>query len=266
MPSRTFITLNYLIAGFTLVSCAFSIFQNDIYQDGVWINAQWLGQDIVTLVIALPILLISLNRGFVEENFKWKLVHSGILLYFIYTYSFYMFAAELTFLYLLHLPIFGLAVVGFIMTCIELFGKTYSLKLQQNPLRITIAIYLGFVALMVAVLWLSDIFAHLTNPDHQSGTPDGKAPLIIYSLDLALILPMMIVSSIHLLKQTEFGYKLTGIILVKTTTLGFALMAMGLSMYIQKLSPEYYLIIIWSVLALLGSFLTSRYLKLLMLK
>lgn len=36
-------------------------------------------------------------------------------------------------------------------------------------------------------------------------------------------------------------------------TLGFALMAMGLSMYVQEVNPEYYLIILWSVIGLLGS-------------
>ena len=266
MPTKTFVTINYVIAGFTLVSCAISIFNNDIYQDGDWVNAQWLGQDIVTLVLALPLLLISLNRGLVDENFKWTLVNSGMLLYFVYTYSFFVFAAELTFLYLLHLPIYGLAVIGFVMTCVEIFGKDYGLWFKSNALRKTIAVYLGFIAIMVAVLWIGDIFSHLSDPQHESGTPDGKAPLIVYSLDIALILPLMILSAIQLIKRTEFGYKLTAIILVKTSTLGFALMAMGLSMYVQKLSPEYYLIIIWSVLALLGSFLTSRYLKLLILK
>lgn len=265
MPSKTFVTINYLIAGFTLISCAISIINNDIYQDGEWINAQWLGQDIITLVLGFPLLLVSVNRGVVDEKFKWKLVNSGMLLYFVYTYSFFVFAAELTFLYLLHLPIYGLAVIGFVMSSVEIFGKDYGLWFKQNAIRKTIVIYLGFIAIMVAVLWMGDIFSHLSDPNHQSQTPDGEAPLIIYSLDLALILPLMVLAAIQLLKKTQFGLKLTAIVLVKTSTLGFALMAMGLSMYLQELSPEYYLIIIWSVLGLVGSFLTAKYLKLLCL-
>jgi len=261
MPTRIFVTLNYLMAGFTLISCTMSIFNNDIYLDGEWANAQWLGQDIVTLVLALPLLLISLSRGVVDDNFKWKLVNSGILLYYVYTYSFFMFAAELTFLYLLHLPIYGLAVISFVMTCVDIFGKSRTLEFGKRSLKITIAVYLAFIALMVAVLWLGDIYAHLSEPGHRSETPDGKAPLIIYSLDLALILPLMILSAIQLLKGTTFGYKLTGIILIKTSTLGFALMAMGLSMYIQKLSPEYFLIVLWSILGILGTALSISYLK-----
>lgn len=70
MPTRIFVTLIYLMAGFTLISCAISIFNNDIYQDGDWANAQWLGQDIVTLILALPLLLVSLSKGIVEESFK----------------------------------------------------------------------------------------------------------------------------------------------------------------------------------------------------
>ena len=261
MPKRTFVTILYLIAGLTLVSCALSIIKNDIYEDGSWANAQWLGQDVVTLFLAFPLLMVSLNHGIVNDNQKWKLINAGVLLYFAYTYSFFMFAANLTFLYLFHLPIFGLSVISLVMSCVDIFGTPRGFFLEKKGLRKVIILYLGFIALFVATLWLTDIFAHLTNPEHISDTPDGKAPLIIYSLDLAIILPLMILSAIHLFKGTQTGYKLTGIILVKTSTLGFALMAMALSMYIQKLSPDYFLIALWSVIGILGTLLTISYLK-----
>ncbi|MEQ8703400.1 MAG: hypothetical protein RIC19_05755 [Phaeodactylibacter sp.] len=48
---------------------------------------------------------------------------------------------------------------------------------------------------------------------------------------------------------------------MKTLILGFALMAMGLSMYVQDLNPEYYLIMLWSVIGLLGGWLAVSFLK-----
>jgi hypothetical protein len=114
---------------------------------------------------------------------------------------------------------------------------------------------------MISFLWLNDIIAHLSNPEHNSDTPDGKAPLIIYSLDLAIIIPLMIVSALSLYWRSKWGYVLSGIILTKTSTLGFALMAMALSMFLKRLNPDYFLIVLWSVIGLMGTLLTILYLK-----
>jgi len=261
MAKKTLTTINYLIAGLTLVSCIISISHNDIYLDGEWANAQWLGQDIITLIIALPFLLVSSVKGIGNGNIKWEMINCGILLYYAYTYSFFMFAAELTPLYLFHFPIYGLSVIGFVICCIRIFNRDFQFKLPKKGLRTIIIFYLVLIALMISFLWLNDIMAHLNDPEHSSDTPDGKAPLIIYSLDLAIIIPLMISSALLLYKQSNWGYTLSGIILTKTSTLGFALMAMALSMFLQRLNPDYFLIVLWSTIGLIGALLTILYLK-----
>jgi hypothetical protein len=261
MKNQTIKWTNFLISGLTLVSCLISITNNAIYQDGEWANAQWLGQDLVTLFIALPLLLVSNIKGFTSKNKKWFILNIGILLYFAYTYSFYVFAAKLTFLYLFHIPIYGLSVIGIALSCINIFSLKSSFYLPQKGLRITIISYLSVIALMISFIWLSDIFSHLTNPEHTSDTLNGEAPLIIYSLDLAIIIPLMLISAVLLYKQTNWGYVISGIILTKTSTLGFALMAMALSMYVQDLNPDYFLILLWCVIGLIGTIITTVYLK-----
>jgi hypothetical protein len=261
MAKRTLISINYLIVGLTIVSCLISITRNDIYLDGAWANAQWLGQDIITLILALPMLLVSTRKGIGNGNIKWEMISGGILLYYAYTYSFFMFAAELTPLYLFHFPIYGLSIIGFVICCIRIFNHDLHFRLPSRGLKVIIIFYLVVIALMISFLWLNDIIAHLSNPEHHSDTPDGKAPLIIYSLDLAIIIPLMIVSALSLYWRSKWGYVLSGIILTKTSTLGFALMAMALSMFLKRLNPDYFLIILWSVIGLMGTLLTILYLK-----
>lgn len=260
--SKTSLSIfTYLIAALTLVSCIISISTNSIYQDGEWANAQWLGQDIVTITLALPLLLISLFKGIRGNNPKWALVYCGILLYFTYTYSFFMFVANLTFLYLFHLPVYGLSMIGLVVTCIALFNQNTGYSFENRRLKGGIILYLLLISLMISFLWLNDIMAHLFNPDHLSDTPDGEAPLIIYSLDLALIIPLMIASAISIHKKLRWGYILNGIILTKTSTLGFALMAMAVSMYSQNLNPDILLIVLWCIIGVIGTMLTIFYLK-----
>lgn len=253
--------ITYLIAGLTLVSCILSISNNSIYQDGEWANAQWLGQDLVSLLIALPFLLLSFFKGIKKLDKGWFLVYCGILLYYVYTYSFFMFAANLTFLYLFHQPIFGLSIIALVLALIGISNQKDNYSMNRHGLKVGIVIYLLLISLMISFLWLKDIVAHLINPTHLSDTPSGKAPLIIYSLDLAIIIPLMISAAVLLFKNKKWGYILGGIILTKTSTLGFALMAMALSMYVQDLNPDYFLIVLWCIIGIVGTVLTITYLK-----
>ncbi len=178
-----------------------------------------------------------------------------------YTYSFFVFVANLTWLYLLHIPIFGLSLFGFFITCLRIMNQKMVFSIENRTLKAIVIIYPLCISSMLLFIWFSDIFAHLTNPRHLSDTPNGKPPLIIYSLDLAIIIPLMISAAILLYKKTSLGYILSGIILTKTTTLGFALMAMSISLYVQDLNPNYYLIVLWCVIGIIGAILSISFLK-----
>lgn len=243
------------------VSAAISILFNDIYQDGEWANAQWLGQDLITLFVALPLLAVSAHQSLRNQKQHWIMVLGGIFFYFVYTYAFFMFAANLTFLYLFHLPIFALSVVGLFLTLHMLFSDAYHFEIPPAGLRIPVIIYFLFISVMVAVLWLTDIFSHLTIDGHQSDVPGGEPPMIIYSLDLAIVIPLMILSAFGLMRKSATGVKLSGVMLVKTGTLGFALMAMSLSMYFNELSPDLFLAVLWCILGIIGTSFTIWYIR-----
>ena len=261
MEQKTRTTLTYLIIVLVLFSGLLSIANNDIYQDGEWINAQWLGQDIVSVFLALPLLFIAYIQSYRRKRWQWKMVYTGALFYFVYTYAFYVFAAELTFLYLLHLPVFGLSLFSLFWALFELFNIQEAITGSQKWTKRIIVTYFSLISLMLVFLWMTDIIQHLTDPAYQSDTPDGSAPLIIYSLDLTIAIPLMILAAIGYAMDRQFGYKLTGVMLVKSSTLGFALMAMSLSMYLQKLNPDVFLIGLWCVLGIIGTVLTVWYLK-----
>lgn len=248
--------ISFLIMVLVFVSAGISILFNDIYRDGEWANAQWLGQDLVTLFLALPLLAVSAHQSLGNLKKRWFMVLGGIFFYFVYTYAFFMFAANLTVLYLFHFPIFGLSVVGLFLVLHALFSDEFSFGLPPAAPRIVIIIYFLFISVMVAGLWLTDIISHLTIEGYTSDVPGGEPPMIIYSLDLAIVIPLMIAAAVGLMRKSGWAVKLTGVMLVKTSTLGFALMAMTLSMYLNRLSPEIFLAVLWCVLGLMGTAFT----------
>lgn len=51
--------LSYLIAGLALVASAGGIFIDGLYRGNDFVVSAWLGNDIVTLVVAVPIFLVA---------------------------------------------------------------------------------------------------------------------------------------------------------------------------------------------------------------
>jgi len=261
MSSRIINILTIAVIVLIVPSTLISILNNDIYQDGAWANTQWLGQDLVTLFIAVPLFWLS-NHYLRKRPFSpWKLVQTGVFLYFTYTYTFFVFEAQLTWLYFFQLPIFGISLAGLVLSLLGVFSDSYySFKYIGNA-KWTIVAYQGTIAIMLSVLWFSDIFAHLFSPDHVSGTPTGEAPMIIYTLDLGIIVPLMVVSLIGLIKNRQYGILLTGIMLVKSSTIGFALMAMSISMFVQEIYIDMEFVALWCFVASAGSTLAILFFK-----
>jgi hypothetical protein len=261
MNSRILLWINTAVAGLAAFSCTFSFIRNDLYQDGPWINAQWLGQDGVTLLLVVPLLLWSARRAWQQHRLRWQLINTGLLFYFVYTYAFFMFAAKLSVFYLFHLPIFSLSVIGLFLALSHVFADGRSLASSSRSLRAVIIGYLVLMSVLFVVLWGSDILAHLTAAGHQSATPDGEAPLIIYSLDLTLVIPLMLLASYGYWKRLNWGLQLTAIMLTKTSTLGFALMGMALGMWWRDQHPEPFLIGLWCTIGIFGGLLLWRFLR-----
>ena len=261
MRSRIINKISIAIFLLIIPSTLISILFNDIYQDGEWANAQWLAQDMVTLFVAIPLFVASYFNLKKKTEGKWKIVQTGILLYFTYTYTFFVFEAELTWLYLFHLPIFGLALAGLVLNLFGIFADPFYLFKFNKKIKWIVIAYQSLIALMLIVLWLSDIFAHLERPEYLSDTFTGAAPLIIYTLDIGIIVPLLIISLIGFWSNKQYGILLTGIMLIKSSTLGLSLMAMSISLFVQDIHFDIKFFLLWSCIGCVGSLLTILFFK-----
>lgn len=253
--------LVWALAGLALIATLAGVFRNDFYQDDEWVRAQWLGQDVITLIFGIPLLLLAAKKAIVNRSLVWELVLAGTLLYFSYIYTFYVFEANFTFLYFFHLPIFSLSLLCFFMVCHHILNARNDYAYTDKMSRFTIVFYLLLISAMLSWLWLQDLISHLVMEEFLSQTPDGEPPLVIYSLDLGILIPLAVIACLLLLRNHALGLILIGIVLTKTFLLGFALMAMSLSMYRQGLDPDMFLITLWSFIGLAGLLLSIVYLN-----
>ncbi|MBI9038421.1 MAG: hypothetical protein JEY97_09840 [Bacteroidales bacterium] len=263
---KTPVSLIFLLGFFAIISSTIGIIDNSIYRDGEWANSQWLGQDIITLFVGVPLLIISTYFSVRKHSIRWILVLSGILLYFLYTFSFYVFVAKFSFLYLFHLPVFSLSMFSLILLAFRFPYNKLEFSYSKKTSKTIIIAYIFSISLILMVLWFNDIFSHVFIEGYQSETGNGEAPLIIFTLDLGIVIPLMIICVFGLIKKTKIGFILSGILLTKTTTLGITLMAMSLTMYLKHISTDTFLIGLWCVNGVIGLILTLIYFRNLKIK
>jgi hypothetical protein len=86
------------------------IFQRE-YRDVEWIRATWFGNDWMTLVVAVPLLISGLlmkRRGSAQGMLLWL----GVIAYAVYNYAFYLLGAALNAFF----PLYVLALVLSVVT------------------------------------------------------------------------------------------------------------------------------------------------------
>lgn len=202
-----------------------SIYGKGLYQhDSVSMAAQAIAQDYVTLVLGVPLLIISLylsKRG----RLKGHMLLTGTLGYFLYTYASYSFLSMYNSLFLVYVILmsasffaFTLAMMSFEIMNLPLFFK------DKLPVRF-IGGFLLFASLVFGTMWLGKIVQPLIHHTPAVGI-EHYTTLVIQALDLGFVVPLGIISGILLIKRKPFGYLLGPLIIIKDITLLTALTAM----------------------------------------
>jgi len=227
------------------------LYGNGLYRnDSLSYGAQARGQDLVTLVVGIPLLMTGwlLMR---KRSLRGQLIHAGSLGYFLYTYSSYSYLSFYNPLFLLYVLLFSLSLFGFIMAFTAIDSHSVEQSLSKSFPRKTIGGYLLFMGVVLSFLWLGKIIPTLGYASPAAGL-DHYATLVIQANDLAIIVPSAILTGLLLLRKVPLGFKLAAILLMKMFTMGLALIAMMIMMTVEGTPPAISEAIIFSILLFLG--------------
>ena len=178
-----------------------------IYLDTGWIKETWLGNDIITLVVVVPILFLCI----IIWNRIGKIISIGILGYSIYNYAYYILGAELNKLFLLYVVIISLSIITLIYilsTKNEILSEFDKLIVGKNyiyPAIVFLFIGVGLGAVWI-INWANYAFAGKALPQSSS------IFRLIASLDLVLMINPLIAGGILLLKKNRQGICIGSII------------------------------------------------------
>lgn len=197
------------------------------YWDTLSSAAQTQANDLVTLVLGLPLLAISFWLA-VRGSLRGRLILTGTLGFFLYTYISMCFGAAYNRLFLIYVALFGLSLYAFILSMMSFDLKTLPAHFSAKLPRGWIAGLLFFAAAFLAFAWLGRIAATFT----PGAVPvlENTTSMFIQAMDLALVVPLCVLSGILLLRRSAWGYLLASVGMLKFLSMGTAVSMMGLNM------------------------------------
>jgi hypothetical protein len=200
--------LSYSFLILTVCQAAAGLAARDIYRDIGWIKATWLGNDIVSLFVIVPILLISIQLAKIGSA-RAELVRLGGLAYGVYNYSFYLFGAALNAFFPLYVFSFLVSVAALIFGLVHLDTESISKRFSsRTPVRI-LGGYYTFIAMGLSIIWFGIWAAYIF-----AGRPtpvETEAFKIVASLDTIIIIPALISGGVLLWRRNRWGFVIAGI-------------------------------------------------------
>lgn len=227
-----------------------------IYGKGIYSNntveaaMQAIPQDIVTLIFAIPLLIVSLfaARG---GMLKGRILLAGTLGYFLITYMMYTFIAMYNRLFLVYVLLMSASLFSFILILLDfdIEKLTYSYN-EKLPIKF-VGGYLMFSATMIGLLWLARSLPTLINGSVPTEVELGTT-LTVQAFDLAFFLPGVFLAGLLLIQRKAFGFLLAPISTVSNALIMVALLSKGISMQLAGIPGAIPMIVMTSLFGLLA--------------
>ena len=231
--------LSYLLAAAMGVSSWGGVFLPRTYakETSSWAT-QGMGQDVVNLIFVIPLLLVS--AFFAARGRKvFSLILAGLFIYSIYSYVLYGFCVHFNRLFFFYCAALGLSVYGLILLSWELPADR--VKYWFNPAAPTLlpSVFLLAMTSVFYFLWLGeDLPAVLSGIPPKSLAEAGLFTNPVHVLDLSIVLPAMIIASVHLWGKKPFGYVFFPVMMVFSIVMGIAILGMMVAMNLKGLGGD----------------------------
>jgi len=191
-------------------------------------TGQAVGQDFVTLLVAVPLLGLASWLA-LRGSIRGRVARSGALLYFTYTYLLMAFGGAYNPLFLVYVAIFSSSLFALILSLLSIDAGHLRSRFSSRFARPLVGwVMIGFGSLL-GVMWLGRIVPSLVSGGPPVGL-ESYSTLFVQAGDLGIVVPLTIASGVMLLQRRPAGYLLAGMMLVKGSTFGLALVAMIVAM------------------------------------
>ncbi|QVK19799.1 hypothetical protein KHQ82_05550 [Mycoplasmatota bacterium] len=243
------IIFSVIIIILSVIVAGGGLFFPDVYHDNEIITTAFYGNDIVTLFLVVPMMIVALILC-LRGSQKAQLVWMGTLWYMMYNYIFYLYGAAFNVFFLPYVALFTLSAYGLIFALIRVDSRKLAGYFSNNTPVKWISTYMFFFSGLLGFLWIAISLSFIfTGEVPVNIIETGKDTGIVFATDLSLLIPSLIVSGILLLKKNHWGPILSSIVLIKCVTYSLVLIAMSAIDYIRNRHTDPF-ILLWVILSI----------------
>lgn len=201
------------------------------YWDTVSSAAQMQGNDLITLVVGLPLLAVAAWLAF-RGSLRGQLLLIGTLAFFLYTYLSMSTLTAYNGLFLVYVALVALSLYAFALSLMAVDVAALPAHFSPRFPRGWVAGLLFAVGVFLALAWLGRVTPELLYPQTPPAL-ENTTTRVIQAMDLALVAPLAVVGAVLLLLRKPWGYLLASVAVLKGLTMALAVSAMGINMALQ---------------------------------
>ena len=201
--SRTERSLSIVLAALMVTQAVLGLLASGAYRDVAWIKATWFGNDLVTLLIAVP-LLLGATRFASQGSTRARLVWLGVLAYAVYNYTYYVLGAALNVFFAIYVITFVVSVASLILGLVGTDATAVATAFSDRTPARAISGYYVFVATGLSAVWLGTWAAYAF-----AGRPTPVATEafhLVAALDMTLMVPALVTGGVLLWRRRPWGY------------------------------------------------------------
>lgn len=196
-----------------LVATAAGLLVEDVYTGDAATAAMLRGYDLVTLVVALPLLLLGLV-GARRGTLVGLVLTASLLAYTAYSYAYYVFGTGFNDLFLLHVATLAVASTALLVVLLGVDPERFrSAGTGHVPAR-TVAGLLGLLTVSLGGMWVYHAVANAVTGDVPVGSALVETDLVVHlgmALDLAVLVPLYGVAAVLVWRRTGWGFLLAAV-------------------------------------------------------
>lgn len=216
---------SFAIAVLAAFAALAGLLADGLYRDNLLVRSGWLGNDLVTLLVATPVLVVA-TRSAGRGSVRGRLVWLGVLAYMVYNFAFYLFGAAFNALFLPYVALFALSTYTLVAALIAIDVR----PVESASVPRWVSLWMAAVALLLGGFWVATSAAFLVTGDVPAVvTAVGIHTNLIAALDLSMVVPLNALGAVWLWRGRPWGVVLAAIANVKGALYMPALVAATLS-------------------------------------
>ena len=241
--------LSLLIAGLMAIQSAVGVLVPAVYRDTGWVTAAWFGNDLVTLLVAAPLLvwaLYAVRRGSLRAQLIWY----AMLGYAVYNYAYYLFGAALNAFFPVYAALLFLPAFALILALGRADVGAIASRFAPSTPRRWVPAYMLFTGVGLTVAWTAQWAAYLLAGTVPNIGVDGFQ--LVAAMDLTFMVPWFVIGAVLLLRRGAWGYVVAPIIIVKGAAYTLVLATTSTVAGLRGVEGSFEQIPIWGAWTLLG--------------